>query len=286
MTYLSGSVWIVVRHVEAVYNKTKEIKTVILEWTLKVPQPWHIFRYMLNHCRGNRHKGLQKTSEGGLGACSHSLALTLTAGSLQVPNPLPKLMMFLAWHSWPYLYGKIMCRWSLVAISTSYSLIPYVHCFLMNSEMVFKLARLGWEAQEVLKLFCITLGRKAIECATLCPPVRTSESHSAFVKVQWNSKENNKKYQWQHETCKSQTFWILASYEYAQAQHTSVTQGATINMKDHVAAPGNQISCRMNPTCTTRIDGLWICDNMEQSCCAHPVAWTSADIRKESLCPS
>lgn len=143
MTYLPGSVWIVVRHVEAVFNKTKEIKTVILEWTFKVPQPWHIFRYMLNHCRDNRHKCLQKTSEGGHGACSPSLALTLTAGSLQVPNRLPKLTMFLAGYSWPYLYVKIMYRWSLVAISTSYSLIPYVYCFLMNSEMVFKLARLG-----------------------------------------------------------------------------------------------------------------------------------------------
>lgn len=184
MTYLPGSVWIVVRHVEAVFNKTKEIKTVRLEWTLKVPQPWHIFRYMLNHCRDNRHKCLQKTSEGGHGACSPSLALTLTARSLQVPNRLPKFMMFLVGYSWPYLYVKIMCRWGLVAISTSYSLIPCVYCFLMNSEMVFKLARLGWEAQEVLKLFCITLGRKAIKCAILCPPVRASESHSALVKVQ------------------------------------------------------------------------------------------------------
>lgn len=93
--------------------------------------------------------------------------LTLTAGSLQVPNPLLKLMMFLAWYSWPYLCVKIMCGWSLVAISTSYSRIPHVYCFLMNSEMVFELARLGWEAQEVLKLFCITLGRKAIECHPL-----------------------------------------------------------------------------------------------------------------------
>lgn len=95
MTYLPGSVRIVVRHVEAVHNKTKEIKTVILEWTLKVPQLWHIFRYMLNYCRDDRHKCVQKTSEGGHGACSPSLASNSHSGEFAEPNALAKLMMFL-----------------------------------------------------------------------------------------------------------------------------------------------------------------------------------------------
>lgn len=49
MTYLPSSVWIIVRHVEAVH-KTKEIKTVIFEWPSKVPQPWHICRDRPNYC--------------------------------------------------------------------------------------------------------------------------------------------------------------------------------------------------------------------------------------------